>query len=435
MIYLIERAGNYYYSRRVPEPFREYDPRDKVRVALKTRDKKKALRLAFTQNDKLESYWRRLKQTGQKHSEQQYKALAERASIFGFSYYFVQELAQFPPHQIIQRIFHVAKHDYNEKHIEAVLGKVPPPVIRLEDALVRYWSIAKDQIINKTTCQVQKWENPRKKAIRNFVDCVGDKPIQELTRDDALMFRDWWIERVRNGEVVCATANKDFKHIKNIISTVADNLRIEINLEHVFKNLLLDEDDSTTRLPFETDYILNVLLNPERLAGLNEQAKWALHAFAETGAGFSELVGLLPEDIVLNAQIPHINIRRRKFHGLKTRFRPREIPLVGFALDAFHACPNGFTDYFERPDSLSTAVGKYLNENGMLPSEDHTTYSLRHSFQDRLIDVDARNRVQSDLMGHKFKGEKYGKGSTLEKKLEWLLKIQLKTHNFNFIHP
>lgn len=62
----------------------------------------------------------------------------------------------------------------------------------------------------------------------------------------------------------------------------------------------------------------------------------------------------------------------------------------------------------------------------MLPSEDHTTYSLRHSFQDRLIDVDAPNRVQSDLMGHKFQGEKYGKGSTLEKKLEWLQKIQLR---------
>jgi len=111
---------------------------------------------------------------------------------------------------------------------------------------------------------------------------------------------------------------------------------------------------------------------------------------------------------------------------LKTRFRPRKIPLVGFALDAFKACPNGFTEYFERPDSLSTTVGKYLNENGMLPSEDHTTYSLRHSFQDRLIDVDAPTRVQSDLMGHKFKGEQYGKGATLEKKLEWLRRIQLK---------
>ena len=130
--------------------------------------------------------------------------------------------------------------------------------------------------------------------------------------------------------------------------------------------MLLEEDDSTTRLPFETVYILNVLLNPEKLAGLNEQAKWALHAFAETGAGFSELVGLLPEDIVLDADIPHINIRRRQFHGLKTRFRPRKIPL-GFAMDAFKACPNGFDEYFERPDSLSTTVGKYLSENEMLP--------------------------------------------------------------------
>jgi len=40
--------------------------------------------------------------------------------------------------------------------------------------------------------------------------------------------------------------------------------------------------------------------------------------------------------------------------------------------------------------------------------------------------VDAPDRVQADLMGHKFNREKYGKGSTLEKKLEWMQKIQLK---------
>ena len=59
-------------------------------------------------------------------------------------------------------------------------------------------------------------------------------------------------------------------------------------------------------------------------------------------------------------------------------------------------------------------------------TEDHTACSRRHDFQDRLIDVDAPNRVRSGLMGHKFKREKHGKGATLVKKLEWLNKIQLK---------
>jgi hypothetical protein len=62
----------------------------------------------------------------------------------------------------------------------------------------------------------------------------------------------------------------------------------------------------------------------------------------------------------------------------------------------------------------------------MLPSENHTAYSLRHSFQDRLTAVDASDRVQADLMGHKFNRETYGKGASLEKKFEWLQKICLK---------
>lgn len=84
-----------------------------------------------------------------------------------------------------------------------------------------------------------------------------------------------------------------------------------------------------------------------------------------------------------------------------------------------------FTDYHDKPDSLSSAMNKYLNENGLLPSDKHTLYSLRHSFQDRLLTANAPDRVQADLMGHKFHRLYYGDGSSLKQKLEWLKKVQL----------
>ena len=84
----------------------------------------------------------------------------------------------------------------------------------------------------------------------------------------------------------------------------------------------------------------------------------------------------------------------------------------------FKACPQGFTDYRDRSDSLSGTLSKYLHENNLMPSDQHTVYSLRHSFQDRLLAANAPDRVQADLMGYKFQRPAYVEGATLAHKLE-----------------
>lgn len=88
--------------------------------------------------------------------------------------------------------------------------------------------------------------------------------------------------------------------------------------------------------------------------------------------------------------------------------------------------PNGFPDYIDKPDQLSNIIVGYLRENELYPSKEHTLYSLRHIFQDRLTDVDPPECLQAELMGHKFNRQKYGKGPTLAKKLEWMNKVRLK---------
>ena len=149
---------------------------------------------------------------------------------------------------------------------------------------------------------------------------------------------------------------------------------------------------------------------------------------SETGARPSELVGLLPDDIVLDADIPHISITDRKERPLKNPYSQRKIPMVGYALDAFKAMPGGFARYRDRPDSLTTAVNSFLRANKMLPTENHSAYSLRHSFQDRILKTKAPDRLQCDLMGHKFKDRiDYGLGSDMEMKLEYLEKAKLKS--------
>lgn len=426
MIYMLERNGWLYFNRRVPEAYRSRDTRNVVRHALKTKDKRLGLRLAIAKNDELEAYWNTLAETGQNHSPEQYTALVERSRLLGFPYYPNQQVAQLPLQQLINRLLHVQKEDFNEVQTEAVLGKVSVPAIRVSQVLQRYFDLAKDKTLNKSPDQIRKWKNPRKKAVSNFIKCVGNKPLDELTRADAIKFRDWWIARIKNENLVAVSANKELINIKVIISAVAEELKLDIDTSHIFKSLLLKDEEEGTRMPFETSFIVSTLLNPEKLKGLNEQARWILHAFSETGAGLTELTGLLPEDIILDADIPHIHIRPRKGCSLKTKYRKRVIPLVGYALDAFNACPDGFTNYHDRPDVLSNVLGKYLRENKIMPSERHTVYSLRHSFQDRLLAVNTPDRIQADLMGHKFSRPRYGEGATLQHKLEYMLKVQLK---------
>ena len=121
--------------------------------------------------------------------------------------------------------------------------------------------------------------------------------------------------------------------------------------------------------------------------------------------------------------MPHISITERKEKQLKTPHSERDIPLVGYALEAFRNIPDGFPTYREKPDNLTNELNRFLREHGLFPSEKHSLYSFRHSFQDRILAVDAPDRVQAELMGHKFNRPKYGSGPTLEHKLEWMNKI------------
>lgn len=424
--YLFKRGNTYYFNRATPARYQAFHPGGWIRISLKTDSRKTALKLAAQHNDRLERYWRRLAGTGQSFTNSHYKELVESAAKLGFAYHEASELSKLSFETIAERMIYVDTHGQHPGHVEALLGGQSKPIVRIGKILPKFWEYTKGQLLNKSELQIKKWKNPRERAMRNFIKCIGpNKALHELTREDMLRFKSWWIERIEKEKLICATANHDFKHVKSVLTMVAENMKIRLDKEYLFGQLRFKEDDSGERHPFETDYIVNTLLAPHSLTGLNAQAKYALYAMAETGAGISELVGLLPEEIHLDDPIPYIEIAARKGKGLKTKYRNRKIPLVGYALEAFKALPNGFTDYFGRPDSLSTALGKYLSENKLFPTNKHSVYSLRHSFQDRLLEVNAPDRVQADLMGHKFPREAYGKGSTLEKKFEWVKKIQL----------
>jgi integrase len=421
---LIYRTKTWYFNRRVPVKYREYDSRKIIRTSLNTDSKTQAVKLASVENLKLEKYWESLLATGRKHSHDYYKQAIKRSEVLGFDYLAADILATGDLRQLIKRLLFVDAENLKQPIVEAVLGGVEMPVIKLDDALNKYLEISRDIILDKDPNQIRKWRNPRKLAIKNLINCIGNKPVNELTRSDMLKFRDWWIDRLEDENLMPNTANKNFIQINTIITTVSKNYRLKLDVDHIFADLLFDESYEP-RPPFTTEFICDVLLNEEKLKGMNEVSQCLLKVFAETGVCFSEQSGILPEDIILNAEIPHIIITPRKKKRLKTKYRKRVIPLVGHALDVFMKHPLGFSHLVINPDSFSASVNKYLSENNMLPTNHHTVYSLRHSVQDRLLRLNAPDRVQAQIMGHKYNRPDYGVGATLEHKAEWLETIQL----------
>jgi integrase len=421
--YIIQKNGRYYYNRRIPDLLKAYDKRVFIKISLKTDSKELARRRALIINSRIEQYWDELVTTGRTHEEGYFKKAVRIAQEKGFSYATPIQIASENIEVIKQRV--KAADESLPKVVEAVLGGIPTPNIYLNSLLEKFWTYSKERIIDKSATKIKKWENPRKKAVNNFIALVGNKELTQITRDNIIEFRDWWINRIKNEQKNYASANKDLIHLKNILETVSDNLKLGIDIRHLFKKITIRNGVEEIRLPFSSEQILSIL-ESDNLKDLNEDARWFLFAASETGARPAELLGLLPEDIQLNTEVPHIKIIDRKDNRLKTPHSQRDIPLVGYALDAFSACPRGFERYLNKADNLSTFLNKFLREKKLFPSEQHSLYSLRHSFQDRILSVNTPDRIQAELMGHKFKRPRYGEGGTLKHKKNWLDKVCLK---------
>lgn len=419
MTHLIKVRSYYYYNRKVPEHVREYDSRANIRVSLKTDSKAIARQRAAVFNEQVEAYWQDLLKNKCPHENSRFGKTVKMARQMGFAYQPMSVVANLPILELVERL--LTLKDASLPQVEAVLGAKPLPSLSLKAALEKYWEYSKDKILNKSPDQVRKWKNPRIRAINNFVKVVGNKNLTAINRENILAFRDDWLKRIDKKNINPDTANKDFIHLKVVLESVSDNLQLNLNIAALFKNIKIKSRHKQTRPPFSDEQV-TAILNSPHLDLLPADEKWFIHAVAYTGARPSEIVGLLPSDIHVDADIPFISIKDRKERELKTPHSERDIPLLGSALEAFRNIPQGLHRYRDRTDHLTNSVNKFLREHGLLPTEKHSLYSFRHSFQDKMLAADAPDRVQAELMGHKFNRPKYGSGPTLAHKAEWMKK-------------
>lgn len=410
---IFKRSGTYQLRKRVPKRYQEIEPRGTVWISLHTDSETIAQNKAERAWSQMIEAWEARLAGDALGAQERYEAVQELARIRGFRYLDIDAVTRLPIEEVVRRVASVPEIAGAPDRVEAtaLLGTAEKPKINVQAALEMYWELARENVIGKSEDQVRRWRNPRIKAIRNFIEIVGNKPIDEITRDDMLDFRQHWLERIETGQVTPNSANKDLIHLSTVLKTVNSMKRLGIDLP--LGELAFREGEKRTRPPFSVEWIKRRLLTPTALVGLNPEARGLVLGMINTGYRPSEGAGLTKDTIRLGHAVPHISIEAAG-RQLKTQYSKRIIPLTGVSLEAFRAFPDGFPRYRDSSAALSGTVNKFFKENGLLETPEHSFYSLRHSFEDRMLAANVDDRIRRDLFGHRLDRERYGKGASLE---------------------
>jgi integrase len=256
---------------------------------------------------------------------------------------------------------------------------------------------------------------------KTLTDTTGDILVRQLTRKHANAWRDAELARGLKTDSVKRNANS----IRAVISAAVRELELD-GFTNPFDDLRIagaGKDASTRKTPsaLELKAISDTFGQDDSLPAL------IICMQLGTGTRIAEISGLALEDVLLDAETPHIRIQPRSWRTLKTDASQRDVPLVGVALEAAKkaaALAKGKDALFpvyahERgADTASATVNKRLKPWGI------TSHGFRHGMKDLLREVDCPEPLQREIQGHSLNdpADGYGKGPSLTKKAGWLSK-------------
>lgn len=338
----------------------------------------------------------------------------QTAQRMGFDYVPVQDIPGLPLTDILDRVEASVDPDVED----AVLGLVPPASILVSDCLEKYLECFPEAVHGKSRDQLRRFRNPRSKVIADFVGVVGDKPIEKIGRADMLSYRARLVEQVIAGTITAATANKNLTYFISMIRGI--NRHMELGLSLPFADLTMREGRKKKRGTFSRAWIQDKLLAHGALDGLGQEARDIVRIMVNTGARPSEIAGIKLKHLHFDGPVPLMDIIPDG-RTLKNQNSERSVPLAGVSLlaaqDALYVAQESgrrsedwvFPRYAGE-DKLTDVVNKFLRENGLKEKANTTMYSLRHAFEDRMIEMSIDERVRRDLFGHALNSERYGEG-------------------------
>lgn len=243
---------------------------------------------------------------------------------------------------------------------------------------------------------------------------MGAIPLYDIRREHAIAFRAWWMKRKKENNLKSYTANREMGCLRRLLNTSYDiDGRDEKN---PFDRVKLKEEKIATRAPVTSEQIKNEILAEGQLDGLHEDFQLLIKLVINTGMRPVEAIGLELDDIILDADIPHVHVRENSVRVLKTAHSDRKIPLVGVSLDAAKAlhAQCGWGHRAGKNMYATSIINRHFKEHNTFSGEKQSFYSIRHWFSDQLVQMEVIDRIQCQLIGHAFKRPIYGKGGSLE---------------------
>ena len=372
--YLYQRNGTFYFSRQVPSDLQTRFNKKRVVISLRTPSEQKAIISANKLADRLDNYWTTLR----------------------------------------LELFHTKELKLSFLDNE----KVKSEKVKLSEALDIYIKLkgnGKDNLFHRTA----------KRNVSYTIECFGNIDITSLKPIDAGKYRDFLF----NKGLSTSSVRRVFSSINAVINITINE--IGVNMTNPFSGTFIPDDNKKkTRLPIPIQNIRNI---QDECKSIDDDNRWLIALISDTGMRLSEATGLLASDIILETNIPHINLVNHPWRRLKTKGSNRVIPLIGSSLWAAKRVISANNEYaFPRytnekkcnANSASNGLNKWLKPR--IPN-DCVIHSFRHSLRDRLTAVQCPSDIVDAIGGWTTSGvgQTYGSGYNLDIKQKWMEKLQL----------
>ncbi len=374
--YLWLKGDTYYFNRRVPKDMQGHYKSSRIVICLKTTRKDTAVRSAKSIAQRLEDYWLSLR---------------------------------------------LAKIDIPALHLLRDKPLLPSQssCMQLSEALdlyLRLKGVGKDKVFKRGA----------ERNIQSVIDVLGDRPLDEYVSSDAAAYRDYLLKK----GLTTNSVKRNFSTIRSII-----NLCIQehgLDCKNAFSRVYLpDLDDAKKRKPIPIENIRQI---QQDCREADDEARWLVALISDTGMRLSEAAGLHIDDIKLDEEVPHIDLKPHSWRSLKTKGSQRQIPLVGASLWAAQriketntANPYAFPKYTSakgtNANSASAAINKWLKKR--VP-EGCVVHSFRHSLRDRLRAVQCPSDMIDQIGGWATAGvgQAYGEGYARPQSLLYLSELE-----------
>ena len=257
--------------------------------------------------------------------------------------------------------------------------------------------------------------------IKLVINMFGDKPLNKYSSIEAGQLRDRLIER----QLSPTSVRRAFTCVKAIFNFGLAEYGLDCANPFARIHMPLGKEKKRSPIPIETIREIQ-----SACFEIDDDLRWLVALISDTGMRLSEAAGLAIEDICLDHEVPHINLKPHPWRRAKTQQSERQIPLVGAALWAAHRLVGEVEAQWCFPrytnaegcngNSASAALNKWLKVKF---GREAVVHGFRHSFRDRLRAVNCPTEMIDQLGGWAINnvGGRYGEGFGLEQRLSCLL--------------